>query len=69
MTVKYEKKTHIATITINNPDKGNILDRQTSADIAAVWQEGVGRRRCARGHPHRRGRAALLRRAQPGDAA
>ena len=39
MTVKYEKKAHIATITINNPDKGNILDRQTSADIAAVWQE------------------------------
>ena len=38
MTVKYEKRNHVATITIDNPDKGNILDRQTSADIAAAWQ-------------------------------
>ena len=39
MTVKYEKRAHVATITIDNPDKGNILDRQTSADIAAAWQQ------------------------------
>ena len=36
---QYEKRTHVATITIDNPGKGNILDRQTSADIAAAWQE------------------------------
>lgn len=39
MGVLYEKKQHIAYITINNPDKANILDRQTSAEIAEVWKE------------------------------
>ena len=39
MTIKYEKKAYVAYITIDNPDKGNILDRQTSADIALAWQQ------------------------------
>ncbi len=37
MGVIYEKKNHIAYVTINNPEKGNILDRQTSNEISEVW--------------------------------
>ena len=39
MAVKYEKKNHIAYVTINNPDKGNILDRQTSEQISELWKD------------------------------
>ena len=38
MGVIYEKRDHIAYVTINNPEKGNILDRQTSAEISEVWK-------------------------------
>ncbi len=38
MGVIYEKKNHIAYVTINNPEKGNILDRQTSNEISEVWK-------------------------------
>ncbi len=38
MGVIYEKKNHIAYVTINNPEKGNILDRQTTNEISEVWK-------------------------------
>ena len=38
MGVIYEKKNHIAYVTINNPEKGNILDHQTSDEISEVWK-------------------------------
>ncbi|MFB3119843.1 MAG: enoyl-CoA hydratase/isomerase family protein, partial [Stenotrophomonas maltophilia] len=38
MGVIYEKKNHIAYVTINNPEKGNILDRQTSNELSEVWK-------------------------------
>ena len=39
MGILYEKKDHIAYVTINNLDKGNILDHQTSNEISEVWKE------------------------------
>jgi enoyl-CoA hydratase/carnithine racemase len=39
MGIIYEKKGNIAYITINNPDKANILDRQTSDEISQAWKE------------------------------
>ena len=39
MGVIYEKKNGIAYITINNPDKANILDKATSEELAGVWKE------------------------------
>ncbi len=39
MGILYEKKKHIGYITINNPEKANILDRQTSNEISEVWKE------------------------------
>ncbi len=38
MGILYEKKGHIAYVTIDNPDKGNILDHQTSDEISEVWK-------------------------------
>ena len=38
MGIIYEKKGHIAYITIDNPDKGNILDHQTSDEISEAWK-------------------------------
>lgn len=37
--VLYDKRHQIAYVTINNPDKANILDRETSDAISAVWKE------------------------------
>ncbi len=37
--ILYDKRKHIAYITINNPEKANILDRETSDEISAVWKE------------------------------
>jgi enoyl-CoA hydratase/carnithine racemase len=34
----FEKKNHIGYITLNNPDKANILDRETSRAISEVWK-------------------------------
>lgn len=39
MAVQYEKRGAIAYVTIDNPQKANILDRQTSAEIAEVWKD------------------------------
>ncbi len=39
MGVLYEKKGHIAYVTIDNPDKGNILDHDTSDEISRVWKD------------------------------
>ena len=38
MGILYEKKGHVAYVTIDNPDKGNILDHQTSDEISEVWK-------------------------------
>ena len=38
MGIIYEKKGPIAYITIDNPDKGNILDHQTSDEISEAWK-------------------------------
>ena len=37
--IKFEKNNHIATITINNPDKANIMDRETSDQLNDAWIE------------------------------
>jgi enoyl-CoA hydratase/carnithine racemase len=37
--ILYEKCNKIAYITINNADKANILDRETSDQISVVWNE------------------------------
>ena len=39
MPIIFEKKDHIAYITINNPKKANIMDRATSDDIDSAWRE------------------------------
>ena len=38
MAVLYEKKGHVAYVTINNRDKANILDRTTSDELADAWK-------------------------------
>ena len=63
MPVDFEKKDKVAYITINNPAKANILDRQISHEIAEIWKEvwddrdirvsiltGVGDRHFCAGH-------------------
>ena len=63
MTIIYEKKGHIGYITISNPDKANILDRQGCHELGEVWSEvwedrdvraailtGVGDRHFCAGH-------------------
>ncbi len=36
--ILYEKRKPIAYITINNPEKANILDRETSDEISEAWK-------------------------------
>ena len=37
MPIDYEKRNSVAYITLNNPEKANILDKPTSDDISAAW--------------------------------
>lgn len=37
MAIKYEKRDGVAYITLNNPEKANILDKATSDEISAAW--------------------------------
>ncbi len=39
MPVNYEKKNGIGYITIDNPTKANILDREISLGIAEIWKD------------------------------
>lgn len=39
MGIKYEVRDHIAYITLANPERANILDQQTSREIATAWSE------------------------------
>ncbi|HAL49050.1 MAG: enoyl-CoA hydratase/isomerase family protein [SAR202 cluster bacterium] len=39
MGILFEKKNRIAYITLNNPEKANILDRETSNEISEAWKE------------------------------
>ena len=39
MSLILEKKKSVAYITIDNPAKANILDRQTSDEITEAWRE------------------------------
>ena len=39
MGIIFEKKNGIAYITLNNPEKANILDRETSDEISEAWKE------------------------------
>ena len=39
MRVLYEKKGHVAYVTLNNPEKANILDRPTADELSEVWKE------------------------------
>ena len=36
MPIDYEKRDGVAYITLNNPEKANILDKPTSDDISAA---------------------------------
>ena len=42
MAVQYEKQGSIAYVTIDNPQKANILDRQTSDEIGGSLEGSVG---------------------------
>jgi enoyl-CoA hydratase/carnithine racemase len=35
--IVYEKRNGVAYITLDNPDKANVLDKSTSDDISAAW--------------------------------
>ena len=37
MPIVYEKRDGVAYITLDNPDKANVLDKATSDDISAAW--------------------------------
>ena len=37
MAIDYEKRDGVAYITLNNPEKANILDKKTSDDISEAW--------------------------------
>jgi len=37
LTIEYEKRDGVAYITLNNPSKANILDKQTSDAISEAW--------------------------------
>ncbi len=37
MAIDYQKRDGVAYITLNNPDKANILDKKTSDEISAAW--------------------------------
>src|SRR5260370_14061300 len=37
LTIDYEKRDGVAYITLNNPSKANILDKQTSDAISEAW--------------------------------
>ena len=37
MAIKYEKRDGVAYITLNNPEKANIFDKETSDEISAAW--------------------------------
>jgi enoyl-CoA hydratase/carnithine racemase len=37
VAIDYAKRDGVAYITLNNPDKANILDKQTSDEISAAW--------------------------------
>ena len=39
MGILYGKKDRIAYITLNNPQKANILDRETSDELAQAWRD------------------------------
>lgn len=39
MTLKYEKRDGVAYITLNNPEKANILDKPTSDAISEAWTD------------------------------
>lgn len=39
MGIRLEKRKHVAYITINNPDKANIMDRVTSDEMAEAWRQ------------------------------
>ena len=41
MAIDYEKRNGIAYITLNNPEKANILDKATSDDISAAWIDRI----------------------------
>ena len=39
MSIIYEKRDHVAYITISNPEKANILDKATSDALSDAWKE------------------------------
>jgi enoyl-CoA hydratase/carnithine racemase len=39
MPIRYETRNQIATITIDNPDKANVLDKQLSDELSEAWRQ------------------------------
>jgi enoyl-CoA hydratase/carnithine racemase len=37
LAIDYQKRDGVAYVTLNNPDKANILDKRTSDEISAAW--------------------------------
>ena len=65
MPVDYEKRQHVAYVTINNPRKANILDRDISQQLSDAWTEVWQDRDVRAAVVTGRRRPAFLRRAQP----
>lgn len=63
MPLKYEKREGVAYITLDSPDKANILDKKMSDDISEASRgRTVGGPRCPVRDPDRLQQQALLRR-------
>jgi enoyl-CoA hydratase/carnithine racemase len=39
MPIKFEKRDGVAYITLNNPAQANVMDRETSDELAEAWQD------------------------------
>ena len=68
MPIDYEKRDGVAYITLNNPAKANILDKETSDAISAGMDRPLGGSRYPLRDRDRRRRPAFLRRPQSGAA-
>jgi enoyl-CoA hydratase/carnithine racemase len=60
--ILYQKRGHVAYVTLNRPQVMNALHPPAHRELAAAWADGrlSGRRQPVGGHPHRRRRACLF---------
>ena len=63
--VKYEVADGVATVTLNNPEKRNMLSGQMLAELVDAMKRARDDGDAARRRPHRGGGEGLLRRRRP----